>query len=201
MRRGKPTVHRAFDEATAVLAGDALHAFAFELLADPITHARGSVRADLVMQLARCAGAAGMAGGQMLDLLPSAQLTSLEAITRLQEWKTGALIEWSVDAGALLGGACHADREALRDFARRLGLAFQIADDLLDVEGSETLVGKRLQKDERQGKSNFVTILGIGEAKATAHRLVDEAVAALDPINADTALLAELAVFAVARDR
>jgi len=201
MRRGKPTVHRAFDEATAVLAGDALHAFAFELLADPTTHPRGSVRAELVMQLARCAGAAGMAGGQMLDLLPSAQLTSIEAITRLQEWKTGALIEWSVDAGALLGGACDTDREALRDFARRLGLAFQIADDLLDVEGNEAVVGKRLQKDEGQGKSNFVTILGIQEAKATAHRLVDEAVAALDPINANSALLAELAVFAIARDR
>lgn len=200
-RRGKPTVHRAYDEATAVLAGDALHALAFELLADPATHARSNVRAALVMELARAAGAAGMAGGQMLDLLPTEQLTNLEAITKLQEWKTGALIEWSVDAGALLGGAQDADRGALRDFARRLGLAFQIADDLLDVEGNESVVGKRLQKDEGQGKSNFVTILGIQEAKAMAHRLVDEAVAALDTIDADTGLLADLAVFAVARDR
>jgi farnesyl diphosphate synthase len=201
MRRGKPTVHRAFDEATAVLAGDALHAFAFELLAHPDTHPRGAVRAELVMELARCAGAGGMAGGQMLDLLPTSELTSLEAITRLQEWKTGALIEWSVDAGALLGGARDTDREALRGFARRLGLAFQVADDLLDVEGNEAVVGKRLQKDEGQGKSNFVTILGTREAKATARRLVDEAVAALDTIDADTGLLADLAVFAIARDR
>ncbi|RVT90446.1 polyprenyl synthetase family protein [Sphingomonas crocodyli] len=200
-RRGKPTVHRAFDEATAVLAGDALHALAFELLAQPATHPRSDVRANLVMELARCAGAAGMAGGQMLDLLPSHDTGNLEGITRLQEWKTGALIEWSVDAGALLGEASNVERLALRGYARRLGLAFQIADDLLDVEGSEAVVGKRLKKDQAQGKSNFVSVLGIRQAKEMARRLVDEAVDALAPIAAPTELLIELAVFAIERDR
>ncbi|MES2495961.1 MAG: farnesyl diphosphate synthase [Pseudomonadota bacterium] len=200
-RRGKPTVHRAFDEATAVLAGDALHALAFELLADPATHPLAEVRSALVVKLARCAGAAGMAGGQMLDLLPAERFSNLAAITRLQEWKTGALVEWSVDAGALLGGASNDDRQSLRTYACRLGLAFQIADDLLDVEGSEALVGKRLQKDESQGKSTFVTVLGVAEAKAAAHRLVDEAIAALLALNARTTLLEELAIFAITRDR
>ncbi|TZG28089.1 polyprenyl synthetase family protein [Sphingomonas montanisoli] len=201
MRRGKPTVHRAFDEATAVLAGDALHAFAFEILADPATHPNSDVRSALVMELARYAGAAGMAGGQMLDLLPTEQMTSLEAITRLQEWKTGALIEWSVDAGALLGGASSADRTALRAYAQRIGLAFQIADDLLDVEGSEDVVGKRLNKDQAQGKSNFVTVLGVDDAKEMAMRLVDEAMDQLQDISVPAHLLTEIAAFAIARDR
>ena len=201
LRRGKPTVHRAYDEATAVLAGDALLAMAFELLADPETDGSGEVRAELVMELARAAGPAGMAGGQMLDLLPHEGAFDLDAITRLQRLKTGALIGWCVEAGAILGRASPDQRTSLRGYARALGLAFQIADDLLDREGDEAAVGKKLRKDDGQGKVTFVTLLGPERARRQADMLVDQAVEHLRSFGESARLLEGIARFAVTRDR
>ncbi|HZG32538.1 MAG TPA: polyprenyl synthetase family protein [Sphingopyxis sp.] len=137
LRRGKPTVHRAYDEATAVLAGDSLHALAFEWLVDPATHADPFVRGELVRELARAAGPAGMAGGQMMDLAAETAQFDLPTVTRLQQLKTGALIAFSVEAGAILGRIPAEGRTPLRGYARDIGLAFQIADDIMDVEGDE----------------------------------------------------------------
>jgi farnesyl diphosphate synthase len=200
LRRGKPTVHRAFDEATAVLAGDALLALAFELLANPASHPSGDVRAELVSELARAAGAAGMAGGQMLDLLPG-EAMDLDTITRLQRLKTGALIGWSVEAGAILGGAAPELRTSLRGYAHCVGLAFQIADDLLDHDGDETKAGKRLRKDEEQGKATFVTLLGADRARRQAEILVDQAIEHLRAFAGRAQLLEAVAQFAISRDR
>ena len=201
LRRGKPTVHRAFDEATAVLAGDALLALAFETLADPATHPSGEVRAELVMELARAAGASGMAGGQMLDLIADGEALDMEAITRLQRLKTGALIAWSVEAGAILGGASAENRISLRGYAHNLGLAFQIADDLLDCEGDEAAAGKKLRKDEAQGKVTFVSLLGAERARRQAEMLVAQAVEHLHGFGERGRLLAAIARFAISRDR
>ena len=201
LRRGKPTVHIAFDEATAVLAGDSLLALAFELLCDSATHPDGEVRSELTRELARAAGAWGMAGGQMLDLQPLPAPVDLEAVARLQRLKTGAIINWAVDAGAVLAGASVADRTSLRGYAQNLGLAFQIADDLLDVGGDPSAVGKRLRKDEAQGKETFVTVLGEGRARRQAEILVDQAIEHLRPFGAEAELLAEIARFSIARDR
>jgi farnesyl diphosphate synthase len=200
LRRGKPTVHRAFDEATAVLAGDALLALAFEILGGVETHPRGDVRAELVVELARAAGASGMAGGQMLDLLPQCDALDLDAVMRLQRLKTGALIGWCVEAGAIMGGASSDLRTSLRGYAHCLGLAFQIADDLLDHEGDEARVGKRLQKDEEQGKETFVSLLGAGRARRQAELLVAQAIDHLQSFGDDGALLSAIAEFAVKRD-
>ncbi|HEX8225102.1 MAG TPA: farnesyl diphosphate synthase [Allosphingosinicella sp.] len=199
LRRGKPTVHRAFDEATAVLAGDALLALAFEILGDPAMPVSGDIRAELVCELARAAGAAGMAGGQMLDLFP-AEAPDLDSITRLQRLKTGALIGWCVEAGAIMGQASAEDRTSLRGYAHCLGLAFQIADDLLDHDGDEARVGKRLRKDEDQGKVTFVTMLGVERARRQARLLVDQASEHLQGFGPDSALLAAIARFAISRD-
>jgi farnesyl diphosphate synthase len=201
LRRGKPTLHRAFDEATAVLAGDALLALAFEILADPATHASGDVRSELALELARAAGAAGMAGGQMLDLLPSEAVLDVEAITRLQRLKTGALIGWCVEAGAIMGRVPVEQRTGLRRYAHCVGLAFQIADDLLDVEGDEARCGKRLRKDEGQGKETFVTLLGAERARRQAEMLVAQALEHLGGRNNGAELLKAIARFAVSRDR
>ena len=201
LRRGKPTVHVAFDEATAVLAGDSLLALAFEILADPTTHPDAEVRSELIGELARSAGATGMAGGQMLDLSPSSLTADFEAITRLQRLKTGALIGWSVDAGAVLGCAGADARTSLRGYAQSLGLAFQIADDLLDHSGDEATVGKRLRKDSSQGKQNFVTILGEERARRQARLLVDQAVEHLRSFGDRGNLLAAVARFAITRDK
>lgn len=199
LRRGKPTVHRAFDEATAVLAGDALLALAFELLGDPAMTVSGEIRAELVFELARAAGAGGMAGGQMLDLFPT-EAPDLDSITRLQRLKTGALIGWCVEAGAIMGEASAEDRTSLRGYAHCLGLAFQIADDLLDHDGDESRVGKRLRKDDGQGKVTFVTMLGVERARRQARLLVDQAVEHLQGFGKDADLLAAIARFAVTRD-
>jgi farnesyl diphosphate synthase len=201
LRRGKPTLHRAFGEATAVLAGDALLALAFEILADPATHASGDVRCELALELARAAGAAGMAGGQMLDLLPAEAVLDVEAITRLQRLKTGALIGWCVEAGAIMGRVPVEQRTGLRGYAHCVGLAFQIADDLLDVEGDEARCGKRLRKDEGQGKETFVTLLGAERARRQAQMLVAQALEHLGGRSNGAELLEAIARFAVSRDR
>lgn len=201
LRRGKPTLHLAYNEATAVLAGDALLALGFEILADPATHPEGSIRAELVLELARAAGAAGMAGGQMLDLLPSTPFSDIHQVTVLQQLKTGALISWCVEAGAILGGASASERGALRGYAHCLGLAFQIADDLLDHTGDEQIVGKRLGKDETQGKDSFVGVIGPGPAARYAELLILRACQHLEIFGPDAALLTEIAHFSVSRDR
>ncbi|WP_171177776.1 polyprenyl synthetase family protein [Ruegeria sp. HKCCD8929] len=198
LRRGKPTVHVKWDEGTAVLAGDALQTLAFELCARPET-GPAEVRADLALTLAQASGAQGMVLGQALDIAAetaSAPLT-LDEITRLQAGKTGALIEWSACAGARLAGA---DPEQLRQYARALGLAFQIADDILDVEGDAEKAGKRLQKDAEAGKATFVSLLGLDAARARAAELVDQACAALDGYGPRAETLKEAARFVIARD-
>jgi farnesyl diphosphate synthase len=201
VRRGKPTVHKAFDEATAMLAGDCLHALAFEILADPATHADPFVRAELVMDLARAAGPAGMAGGQMMDLAAETARFDLATVTRLQQMKTGALISASVEAGAILGKLPVEGRTGLRGYARDLGLAFQIADDLLDAEGDEALAGKKLRKDEAAGKETFLSLLGVDRARAQCAMLVDQAVAHLHGFGASADLLRQVARYVVDRDR
>jgi len=200
LRRGKPTVHVAFDEATAVLAGDSLLALAFEILCHPDTHPKAEVRSELTKDLARAAGAHGMAGGQMLDLLPMQQPVDLESIARLQRLKTGAIIGWAVEAGAILGAATTEDRTSLRGYAQNLGLAFQIADDLLDCTGDPEKAGKRLRKDSEHGKETFVTLLGEKRARVQAEMLVEQAIEHLRPFERASAIFEALARFAIARD-
>jgi farnesyl diphosphate synthase len=176
LRRGRPTVHKAFDEATAILAGDALLTFAFEILSAPETHPDASVRVELVTELAKAAGTSGMAGGQMLDLeAEGAPVAEIGRIITLQAMKTGALFRFACLAGAILGKAGAAERKALTLYAEKIGLAFQIADDILDVESSSAALGKATGKDQVAGKATFVDLLGLGGAKAEARKLVGEA--------------------------
>ncbi|HTU09878.1 MAG TPA: farnesyl diphosphate synthase [Allosphingosinicella sp.] len=200
LRRGKPTLHRAFEESTAILAGDSLHALAFEILADEATHEDPFVRADLVFELARAAGPAGMAGGQMMDLKAGEMGLDLPAVTRLQQLKTGALIGWCVEAGAIMGRAAAEGRTGLRGYARDVGLAFQIADDLIDHEGHEEKAGKRVGKDKAAGKQTFVSLLGPARARQQAAMLVEQAIDHLHGFGADADLLRAVARFAVERD-
>ena len=200
LRHGKPTLHKAFDEATAILAGDCLHALAFEVLADADTHPDPFVRAELVLELSRAAGPAGMAGGQMMDLRAARSDFDLPGVTRLQAMKTGALIACAVEFGAILGRVPPEGRMGLRGYARDLGLAFQIADDLLDVEGDEDAAGKKLRKDADQGKETFVSLLGPERAREQAAMLVDQAIRHLHHYGAEADLLRDLARFTVARD-
>jgi farnesyl diphosphate synthase len=201
LRRGKPSCHKQFDEATAILAGDALQALAFEVLAHEDTHGDPAVRATLVAELAKAAGAHGMVGGQMLDLLAEGQGPdmSIGAITRLQRLKTGALISFSCTAGAILGKASEPLRVALAAYAHDLGLAFQIVDDLLDIEGSAVELGKTPGKDEAAGKATFVSILGKERARAQADLLARQAAAHLEPFGAAADLLKQASEFVVAR--
>ena len=200
LRRGKPTLHRAYDEATAVLAGDSLHALAFEILAEEATHEDPFVRAELVLELARAAGPAGMAGGQMMDLSAAGATLDLAAVTRLQQLKTGALIGWCLEAAAIMGRLPPEGRTGLRGYARDVGLAFQIADDLLDHEGLEEKAGKRVGKDDEAGKQTFVSILGAEAARRQAELLAGQAVEHLRGYGAEADLLRALARFAVERD-
>lgn len=200
LRRGKPTLHRAFEESTAILAGDSFHALAFEILGDEATHADPFVRSDLVAELARAAGPAGMAGGQMMDLIAAEMGLDLAAVTRLQQLKTGALIGWCVEAGAIMGRAPAEGRTGLRGYARDVGLAFQIADDLLDHEGLEEKAGKRVGKDAAAGKETFVSLLGPERARQQADMLVDQAIEHLHGFGEDADLLRAVARFAVERD-
>ena len=180
LRRGKPTVHRQFDEATAVLAGDALQALAFSYLSSVEVHADPFVRSDLVHRLAQAAGPAGMVGGQMIDIACEGTEPDLITITRLQRLKTGALIVFAAEAGAILGKAGAPQRQSLIGYAQDVGLAFQIADDLLDVEGDAEAMGKATAKDSGRGKATFVAVLGVERARAQANLLADQAIAHLD---------------------
>jgi farnesyl diphosphate synthase len=200
LRRGKPTVHRAYDESTAILAGDCLHALAFEVLADEATHEDPFVRSELIAELARASGPSGMAGGQMMDLMASAGGLDLPAVTRLQQLKTGALIGFCVDAGAMMGRVPAEVRTSLRGYARNIGLAFQIADDLLDVEGHEEKTGKRVGKDGDQGKETFVSLLGADRAHQQADLLIRQAVEHLQDFGPEADLLRAIARFAIERD-
>lgn len=199
MRRGQPTVHKAFDEATAILAGDALLTLAFGVLANPSTNPNPAIRSDLVAQLAKAAGGHGMVGGQMIDLQASEDDLTIGAITRLQRLKTGALIDFSCQAGAILGNAPEAAREALRGYAHDLGLAFQIADDLLDVEGSQNETGKAVGKDESANKATFIAILGPERARSQATLLASQAVDHLAMFDKKADLLRAVAQFVVDR--
>lgn len=199
LRRGRPTCHVQFGEATAILAGDALLTLAFEVLAAETTHPNAEVRVALVAALAKAAGALGMVGGQMFDLEAEARRLTLEEITRLQRMKTGALFAFSCEAGAILGEATQPERQALLDYAQDLGLAFQIADDLLDAEGTEAEVGKKVGKDAAMGKATFVSLLGIENARKEAQLLAERAASCLDIFGKKAEPLVELARFVVAR--
>lgn len=201
LRHGKPTVHRTFDEATAVLAGDSLHALAFDILTQPDTSTDPFVRAELVGCLARASGHDGMAGGQMMDMMAEGSDYDLHQVTRLQQLKTGALLAASVEMGAILGRLPAEGRGPLRAYARDIGLAFQIADDLLDVEGDAELAGKALRKDEGKGKATFLTLMGADKARAQARMLVEQAAAHLAGFGEEARLLQSLARFIVERDR
>ncbi|NOD76170.1 MULTISPECIES: polyprenyl synthetase family protein [unclassified Ruegeria] len=198
LRRGRPTVHVKWNEGTGVLAGDALQTLAFELCTRPEV-GDAQIRAELALTLAQASGAQGMVLGQALDIAAETAATplTLEQITHLQAGKTGALIEWSVCAGARLA---QADPTPLRDYAQALGLAFQIADDILDVEGDAEKAGKRLQKDADAGKATFVSLLGLEAAKSRATELVETACAALDGYGASAETLKDAARFVIARD-
>ena len=175
-RRGQPTVHKAFDEATAVLAGDALQALAFEIMASPETHRDALMRCKLIERMAVAAGARGMVGGQMIDMNPvSDKEEPLQVLTRMQRLKTGALISLAGEVGALLGGAQEQERQAIAGYTNDLGLAFQIVDDLLDVEGDPEMLGKAVDKDHGAGKVNFVTLLGVEGAQGQVRFLAAQA--------------------------
>ena len=201
LRRGRPTVHVKWDEATAVLAGDALQTVAFEILAAPETHPDGARRAELCLGLARASGVAGMVGGQALDIAAetAAEPLGLAAVERLQGLKTGALIAFAAESGAILGGAGAAERGALRSFAEAMGLAFQIQDDVIDVTGDAASVGKATGKDGIAGKATFVSLLGLEGARARARALVADAEAQLAMFGPAARPLALAARFAVAR--
>jgi len=175
LRRGQPTCHIAYDEATAILAGDALLTLAFEVLAEDVTHPDGGVRANLVLALAKAAGHEGMVGGQVLDIYAEEHDLDLDQVTRLQRMKTGELIAVSCAMGAILGHASVDQRLALDRYAAAIGLAFQIADDLLDVEGDEAEVGKKVGKDQDAGKATFVSLLGVEPARTKARELEKQA--------------------------
>jgi len=199
LRRGRPTVHVVWDEATAILAGDALQSLAFALLAEEATHPDAAVRVRLIAGLARAAGGGGMVLGQARDIAAEQgeRPLALEGITEMQAGKTGALIEWAATAGAHLAGA---DPAPLAGYARALGLAFQIADDLLDETGEAARTGKRVGKDRAAGKATFVSLLGPEAARARAEALVAEAEAALFPHGRRADVLREAARFAIARE-
>ena len=201
MRRGKPTVHRAYNEATAVLAGDSLHALAFEILSHSGTHTDPFIRSELIATLALASGPDGMAGGQMMDLEAEKTIFDLPTVTRLQALKTGALIAASVEMGAILGHVSPEGRNHLRGYARDIGLAFQIADDILDVEGDPELAGKKLHKDAKAGKGTFVSLMGLDRAKQQAAVLVDQAVGQLSIYGQEADLLRAIANYITERDR
>ena len=201
LRRGKPTVHKAFGESTAVLAGDCFHDLAFEIIADPATHEDPFARAELVIEMARASGPHGMAGGQMLDLAAQGQSLDIGTITRLQQLKTGALIEFAVEAACIMGRVSPEGRTPYRGYARDIGLAFQIADDLLDHAGDEAAAGKRLHKDADAGKATFVSLLGEDRARQQCSMLVRQALDHLRAHGEEADLLRAIARFVEERDR
>ncbi len=203
LRRGKPTVHKAYDDATAILVGDALQTLAFEVLAEDVTHPDAGVRAALVLGLARASGLGGMVGGQMLDLAAEgrygARILSRDEIVTLQAMKTGAILAFSAEAGAIIAGADADARARLLAYGKALGAAFQIADDILDREASAEELGKAVGKDAGKGKGTLVDTLGIDGARAECDRLVAQAEEALAPFGAEAAILIQAARFTVAR--
>ena len=206
LRRGQPTAHKAFDEATAILAGDGLLTFAFDILSRPQTHADPAVRIELVAALARAAGLGGMVGGQMLDLAAEGRFSGSgpqrlgeDEVRTLQAMKTGALLRFACQAGGILAAANRSQRAALERYGTAVGQAFQIADDLLDIEGDPALVGKSTGKDAVAGKATMVSVLGGSAAKARLRQLVAEAEQALAPFGPSAALLIEGARFVVER--
>ena len=201
LRRGKPTVHKAFGEAAAVLAGDCFHDLAFEILADPATHEDPFVRSELVLELARASGPQGMAGGQMLDLAAQGRSVDIGTITRLQQLKTGALIEFAVEAACIMGKLPPDGRTPYRGYARDIGLAFQIADDLIDHSGDESAAGKRIHKDAEAGKATFVSLLGEERARQQCAMLVGQALDHLREHGPEADLLRAIARYVEERDR
>ncbi len=199
LRRGKPSTHKAFDEATAILAGDALQTRAFEILAEPDTHSNPEARSELVLALAHASGARGMCGGQMIDMMTEGQSLTADEVGRLQALKTGRLIQYSVEAGAILGRAPLHQRHLLAAYGRDIGSAFQIADDLLDVEGSAAELGKTAGKDAEQGKATMVAVLGVARARAQAEHLAAQAAGHLDSFGEAADHLRALAAFMVSR--
>lgn len=203
LRRGRPSTHIEFDEATAILAGDALLTRAFEVLAEPETHGDAQVRIDLVREMAAAAGPHGMCGGQMADLVAETRPTAFDIgqITRLQRLKTGEIIAFSAIAGAILGKAPASMRVALHNYAHDLGLAFQIADDLLDVEGDEAETGKEVRRDGQAGKATFVSILGVERARAQSALLADQAIGHLEVFEERADMLRHVARFVITRKK
>jgi farnesyl diphosphate synthase len=201
LRHGKPTTHLAFDEATAVLAGDSLMSLAFEILSDANLIGDPFTRIELVRTLALASGAQGMAGGQMMDIVAENTAFDLSTVTRLQQLKTGALLGAAVEMGAILGKIAPEGRTHLRGYARDIGLAFQIVDDLLDAEGDEATAGKALRKDADAGKQTFVSLLGVDRARAQARHLTDQAIQYLASHGEEADLLRAIARFIVERDR
>jgi farnesyl diphosphate synthase len=199
LRRGQPTVHKAFDEATAILAGDALLTLAFDIIAGEATTLPAERRAALVLALARAAGAGGMVGGQKLDLEAEQAPPDEAGIIRLQAMKTGALIRFACEAGALIAGAPAADRERLAEFGSAIGLAFQLADDLLDLTADASQMGKATGKDAAAGKATLVALHGANWARSQLHGLVEQAHALLEPYGDDAQLLKEAAAFVATR--
>jgi farnesyl diphosphate synthase len=199
LRRGRPTVHRAFDEATAILAGDGLLTMAFEVLADPATHPDAAVRVALVADLARASGAAGMVGGQMIDLQAPRLDLDHAGLVHLQALKTGCLIACACRFGALLGGAPEDARRALDAYGQAIGLAFQIADDVLDVESSAQAAGKATGKDAAAGKATFVSRLGLEGAKSRSRALVEQAIGTVEIFGRAADPLRAAAEFVIAR--
>lgn len=201
LRRGQPTVHRAFDEATAILAGDALLTLAFDILADEATPLPGEDRAALVVALARAAGAGGMVGGQMLDLAAENTEIGEADIIRTQAMKTGALIRFACQAGAIVAGARPLDRERMGEFGAAIGLAFQLADDLLDLTADAATVGKATGKDAAAGKATLASLHGEAWTRRQLAGLVDQARELLEPYGERAAMLEEAAIFIAARGR
>ncbi len=198
-RRGKPAVHRAYSEATAILAGDALLTMAFEVLADSETHEDPRVRCELMTALAKASGGHGMCGGQMLDLIGETEEFDVGTLSRLQRMKTGALFEFACEAGAILGRGNEPHKKALRNYARDLGLAFQVTDDILDVEADPNMTGKPANQDEEAGKTTFVTAMGKEQAKMRAEMLVQQAVRHLHIFDNRGEMLKELALYVLER--
>jgi farnesyl diphosphate synthase len=200
LRRGRPTTHKAFDEATAVLAGDALLTIAFEILAHPDTHESGDVRCRLIAGLAQAAGSNGMIGGQMIDMQAPTKAFNPDDVIHLQRLKTGALFEYACEAGAILAEVGTGEQNRLRQYARDLGLAFQIADDLLDVTGTTEQLGKTAGKDVEQGKATLVSVYGVDGARGEANKLAANAAAQLEKFGEKAGLLRELPFFMVDRE-
>ena len=201
LRRGKPTTHKKFNEAVAILTGDSLLTLSFEILSDTLTHSDANIRCELILELAKAAGALGMVGGQMMDLQAENKNLNIGVVTRIQRLKTGALISFACISGAILGRAEKKDRFALQAYAHDIGLAFQIKDDLLDVTGKKKNLGKAVKKDKKAGKKNFVSILGKERAQKQAELLANQALKHLKSFDSKADILREVARFIVERKK